>query len=233
MSTVAERAANSFSTLAEKALHAALKAWYARPGDRFEVPVDGYVVDIVRGDLLIEVQTGTLSPLNRKVAALAASCAMRIIIPIPKVKWIVRVDDGGAVIGRRRSPRQGDVVDLFGDLVHGIPILRAPRAEIEVVLTQEEEVRRRDMSRLGWRRHGWVIEERRLLGVCGTHRFRGPADLLPLLPGDLDEPFTTADLAACLDRPVWLGRRMAYCLRETGMLRPVGKRGNALLYRRA
>ena len=44
-------------TLRERPLHASLKRWYAEPGDRAEVAVDGYVIDLVRGDLLIEVQT--------------------------------------------------------------------------------------------------------------------------------------------------------------------------------
>jgi hypothetical protein len=43
--------------LNEKALHASLKQWYARPGDRFEVAVGGFVIDIVRAELLIEIQT--------------------------------------------------------------------------------------------------------------------------------------------------------------------------------
>ena len=43
-------------TLNEKPLHAGLKEWVARPGDAFEQPVDGYVIDIVRDDLLIEIQ---------------------------------------------------------------------------------------------------------------------------------------------------------------------------------
>ena len=38
-----------------KPLHASLKAWYAEAGDRFEVAVDGYVIDLVRDDLLIEI----------------------------------------------------------------------------------------------------------------------------------------------------------------------------------
>lgn len=36
--------------LNEKSLHASLKQWYAQPGDRFEVAVDGFVIDIVRND---------------------------------------------------------------------------------------------------------------------------------------------------------------------------------------
>ena len=43
--------------LREKPLHAGVKRWYAEDGDRIEVPIGGYVIDLVRGDLLIEVQT--------------------------------------------------------------------------------------------------------------------------------------------------------------------------------
>jgi hypothetical protein len=41
--------ARKIGTLNEKPLHEALKKWYARPGDKFEVPVDGSIADIVRG----------------------------------------------------------------------------------------------------------------------------------------------------------------------------------------
>ncbi|MGH7006278.1 MAG: hypothetical protein ACREIP_20215, partial [Alphaproteobacteria bacterium] len=35
--------------LRETDLHAALKRWYAQPGDEFETALDGYVIDIRRG----------------------------------------------------------------------------------------------------------------------------------------------------------------------------------------
>jgi len=54
-------------TLREGPLHASLKQWCARPGDRFEVPVDGYVIDLVRDDLLIEVQTSGFSSMKEKL----------------------------------------------------------------------------------------------------------------------------------------------------------------------
>jgi len=42
--------APGIGVLRERHLHAAVKRWYAEPGDREEVPVDGYVIDLVRGD---------------------------------------------------------------------------------------------------------------------------------------------------------------------------------------
>ena len=52
--------------LNEKPLHASLKEWYAQPGDRFEVAVDGFVIDIVRDDLLLEIQTGNFASIKSK-----------------------------------------------------------------------------------------------------------------------------------------------------------------------
>ena len=82
-----------------------------------------------------------------------------------------------------------------------------------------------------------MTHERRLLDVLSVHRFEQPADLAVLLPDSLADtdavPFTTCDLAAVLKERRRLAQKMAYCLRESGVLEVVGKRGNALLYRRA
>lgn len=57
---------NQIGELNEKPLHAALKAWYAGPGTRMEVPVDCgqrvYVIDLLQGDLLIEIQVTGQTP---------------------------------------------------------------------------------------------------------------------------------------------------------------------------
>jgi hypothetical protein len=57
--------------------------------------------------------------------------------------------------------------------------------------------------------------------------------MLTLLPATLAEPFTTADLAQAIGRPLWLAQKMVYCLREMGALAAVGKHGRGILYVRA
>ena len=52
------------------------------------------------------------------------------------------------------------------------------------------------------------------------------------MPPALVEPFTTSELAAAIARPRRLAQRMAYCLREMGVIEAVGKQGNAILYAR-
>jgi hypothetical protein len=60
---------------------------------------------------------------------------------------------------------------------------------------------------------------------------RSPADVLSLLPQHLPDPFTTADLADRLGRSRHLAQRVAYCLRESGVLQSVGRDGRGVLYR--
>ena len=67
----------------------------------------------------------------------------------------------------------------------------------------------------------------------GRQVFETPSDVGDLLPTSLVEPFTTSDLAAALGKPRQLAQRMAYCLREMGVLTAGGKRRNAILYTRA
>jgi hypothetical protein len=222
-------------TLNENPLHAALKEWYAGPGDMMEVRVDGFVVDIVRGGLMIEVQTANVSAISRKLAALAAAHPVRLVYPIACEKWIVREDAEGAALSRRRSPKRGAIVQVFLELVRIPHLLSNPNFSLDVVLTREEEVRRYGRDRSGrsaraWRRKGWVVCERRLLDVAGHRLFRTPAELAALLPAELPDPFTTADVASAGAHPRWLAQKMAYCLRKMGAIRETGKRGNALLY---
>jgi len=215
--------------LNEKPLHAALKAWYARPGDRLEVPVDGFVIDVVQGDLLVEIQTGNFSAIKSKLRQLTETHPLRLVYPVAREKWLLKRKDGSQRMTRRKSPQRGRVTDVFWELVSFPRLLLHPNFSLEVVLIQEEEVRRYT-GRRRWRRGGWVTEERRLIKVVERHPFESAADVGALLPGDLAAPFTTADLAKRMEIRLKLAQKMAYCLRRMGAIRQVGKRGRAYLY---
>src|SRR5687768_7632194 len=129
--------------LNEKPLHASLKQWYARPGDQFEVPVDGFVIDIVRDDLLIEIQTRNFASINSKLCKLTRSYEVRLVYPVVLEKWIVRLDHGGISV-RRKSPKRGRLEDLFRELVSIPQLLSNPNFSLEVLMIREEETRRFD-----------------------------------------------------------------------------------------
>jgi hypothetical protein len=216
--------------LNEKPLHASLKQWYARPGDRFEVPVDGFVIDIVRDDLLIEIQTGNFSSIKSKLSNLVLSHRVRLIYPIVQEKWIVRLETGnGRGPIRRKSPKRGRLEDLFWELVSIPQLLLNSNFTLEVLMIREEEVRRYAGKRR-WRRKGWVLEGRRLLEVVDQRFFRESADWLGFLPDGVGS-FTTSDLATEMATRRELAQKMAYCLREARMIELIGRRGRANLYR--
>jgi hypothetical protein len=216
--------------LGEKKLHSALKAWYSRPGDQLEAEVDGFHIDIVRRRLLIEIQTSNFSSQKRKLNTLIEKHPVRLVFPIAQEKWITRLaSDGATLVGKRRSPRQGSTYHLFVELVSLPRLIGERNFSLEVLLTREEEVRRDD-GRGSWRRKGWSIFDRRLIEVVGGHIFRKPADFLKLVPQNLPEPFSTRDLAEGIKQPHWLAQKMAYCLRNMGLIQVAGKKGNAMLY---
>jgi hypothetical protein len=223
----------NIGTLREKHLHATLKRRYHAPGTDVEVRVDGFVIDLVRGDLLIEIQTRGFSSMKRKIAALlAAGHRIRIVHPIADRRWIVKVDADGAVISRRRSPKRGRPIDICTELVAFPYLLASPDVEIDVVLTEEDEIRHHTPG-ASWRRHGWSVLERRLITVVDTIELRSPEDLVALLPSDLPTQFTTAELATAAGIARRTAQQVAYTLKRLEMIEATGKRGNAVVYRRA
>ena len=83
---------NGIGTLRESSLHAKLKEWYKEPGDKLETFIDGYIVDIVRKDLLIEIQTQNFSALRKKLTHLTKNYKVLLEYPIISDKWIVYQD---------------------------------------------------------------------------------------------------------------------------------------------
>lgn len=215
----------------ESALHAALKAWYARPGDRMEVEVDGVVIDIVRDDLLIEIQTRNFSAIKPKLTQLVESHRVLLVHPIPAVRWIVKEAADGRRVERRRSPKKGHPAQVFSELVYIHHLMPHPNFSLEVVMIEEEELRRND-GKGSWRRRGWSIIDRALLMVNERCNLESPEDAARMLPDDLPESFTTADLARGLKQRRRVAQQMAYCLRHMGMIEVVGKAGRSQLYAR-
>jgi hypothetical protein len=215
--------------LAESSLHAALKEYLAQPGDQFEVKLGRYVIDIVRGDLLIEIQTRHLYALRPKLRRLLDDGRrIHLVHPLPAERWIVREDAAGRRISRRKSPKRAAVCDIFGELVRVPDLAAHPNLTLEALLIQEEQVWRDD-GRGSWRRGRWSLVDRRLLGVAGSAVFVHPADYLALLP-PLPEPFSNADLGKAKGWNSHLAGKATYALRTMGLLVLLGKQGNRHVY---
>ena len=218
-------------TLRETDLHAALKRHFARPQDQIEVAVDGYVADIVRDDEVIEIQTHNFAAVKRKLLRLVDQHRVRLIYPIAQARWITRVKaDRKTVLGRRKSPRQGALDDVFVELVSLPELMQHPNFTLEVVLIHEDEIRCPRSGRRRRRGSEWRVCNRRLLKVVDSTSFAAPADFRRFIPADLAAPFTSHELAIALQRPAYMAHKITYCLRKMGTLVVIGKRGRAWLY---
>ena len=220
----------SIGTLSEKSLHAGLKEWVSQPGDLFEVKLDGFVIDVVRENLLIEIQTRHLYAIKRKLTKLLANGhEIRLLHPIAKNKWIVRETAVGDPISRRKSPKCGQTLDIFKEMVRLTGLIPHPNLTIEVLLTQEEEILRDD-GQGSWRRKRWSIHDRLLLKVVEQRAFTTPADYLAVIPAGLERPFTNKDLAQALACRPDLATKITYTLRQMNLLDITGKQGRSNLY---
>jgi len=215
--------------MGQTSLHESIKQWYSRPGDQLEAWVDGYLIDIVRGELLIEVQTSNFSSIKGKVRDLLRTHFVRVVHPVVINKWIVRLDSDGENVSRRKSPRRGRVEDLFRELVYMPTIWRSSNLSLEVLRIDAEDVLIDD-GKGSWRRKYWSVHDKRLVNIIDKEVYRGPTDFLGLLSENLPKQFTTNQIAETSGLDLNIARKMAYTLRKMGVIEKIGKRGRATLY---
>lgn len=217
----------------ETSLHQSLKLHYALDPARCEQRLGRYRIDAVAADgRLIEIQHGSLGAIRPKIRELLQSHDVLIVKPIVVGKLLVkRARQGGPVIGRRRSPKQGSLVDLFHELVYFVDIFPHERLTLEVLLVDIEEWRYPGHGRRRrWREGDFVVEDQHLLKIRETLPLVTRADLRALLPKKLPSPFHSGQLATAMDVPRWVAQRVAYCLRSMQIVSEVGKERNTRLY---
>lgn len=214
----------NIGTQAEGSLHSALKLHVSQPGDRFEVPMEGFVVDVVRGDTLIEIQTRGFASMGRKLDRLLSDFHVHVVHPIAVDSWIER-------LGRptRKSPKHGCLHDVFDELVSVPTMLDHPNLTLEVFLVQVDVVKVEDPT-MRRRRGGWRTVDRRLRSIVDRHGLRTTDDLVGLLPDGLPAQWTTKDVAELAAIPRRTAQQMAYVLRANERVTEVGRGRAGVVY---
>jgi hypothetical protein len=216
--------------MTEYSLHSEIKDWYSVSGDQLEARVDGFIIDILRDNLLIEIQTRNFSVIKKKLVRLLLNNEIRLVYPIAKLKWIVHVSKLGEFVRKRKSPKKGKITDLFFELVHMAHLIRDKNFSIEILLIEEEELRCND-GKGSWKRRGVSVKDRKLLNVFNRIVFENSRDFLRFLPNDMVEPFTNKLLATKLGISIKLAQKITYCLRKMDAISVVGKKRKELLFK--
>ncbi|GAB5405909.1 MAG: hypothetical protein Aurels2KO_41400 [Aureliella sp.] len=218
----------------ETSLHKQLKHRYASEESQTEVVFEGYRIDAIADNgELIEIQHASLGALRDKTRKLLKNTkkTLRIVKPILARKRVSTLDGpDGEVIRSRMSPKRGEIIDVFEDLVHFSSVFPLRRLILEVLLVETEEIRI-DRERPSRRGKKYKTLDQRLTSVDQATELRLKSDLVRLLPyKSLPRVFDTSQLAEAIGRPRWLAQKVAYCLRETGAAKIAGKEGNSLKY---
>lgn len=222
----------------ETSLHKQLKQMYAADESQIEQKVGRFFIDAVRGEELIEVQFSSLSAINSKIRTLVNEHKVRVVKPLVIEKQLVRcASKGGSELSRRRSPKRGQILDIFDELIYFTRVFPHKNLVLEVPLIRIEEWSYPTPKSKKRRRRPpkkYTVEDQMLVEVFETHVFRKASDLTKLIPkGSLPETFDTAQLAKALDTKRWIAQKVAYCLKHMKAIEEVGKKGNAILYKLA
>jgi hypothetical protein len=220
----------------ETSLHQQLKRCYAQGDENTEVVLGNYRIDAIRDGELIEVQCASLSAIRDKCQDLLARHALRVVKPVIVRTRIAKVNkSGGPIVSSRMSPKRGDVLDVFDELIYFTRVFPHPNLVVEAPLIHVQEVRgpAKAKRRRRWKKD-YKVEDVTLEKIDGTLEFRVPADLLKLinLPASAD-PFNTADIAAAIKRPRSVAQHIAYVLRKTGAIDQSGRTKSGIVYSRA
>jgi hypothetical protein len=214
----------------ESSLHGAIKNMYSHDDCTYECTVEGFIVDVSKGDSIIEIQTGNFANIRLKLLSLLSRHRIKLVYPIAVEKTIIVYDrERENILYRRKSPKKGELLDIVDELIHIPKQIVHQNFSLVVLLTREEEVRSAD-GEGSWRRKGVSIIDRRLLDVVESIEFHHARDYMRLLPDDLPSCFTNAVIADRMNKPKRKIRKLTYVLRQMGLIRMTGKQGNAHIF---
>ena len=223
----------SIGVLKEKPLHATLKWWLDDNPAHHEIALPcGKVADIFDGTTVTEVQTGSFSPLRKKLEVVLEDHPVTVVHPVVRRKYLTWITpDTGETTEPRRSPRIGSFTDGGKQLIYLLPLLSHPNLTVRLVLIDAQEQRLAD----GWGNGGKRGSHRAVLlpiSVEDTLTLRCPADYAALIPAALPDTFTAAQFGKAAKMQ---GRNQSGTLKvllDRGVLKRETKEGNTWIYER-
>lgn len=220
-------------TLNEHTLHLALKHYLEPDVSCHEIPCEGSVADIKRGEEIFEIETRSFTRMKKKLKAFLPRYTVTVVYPIAEVKWVVWIDPKtGQLSEKRRSPKKGRASDVFYELYKLSEYLWHPNFRLKLIFAEIEEYKRRD----GWSydgKRGATREERIPIGFRSEMDLTCPADYEKLVEVIPEGAFTSAAFAKAnrlKGRYPWYALRV---LMAAGVIKQCGKEGRAFLYCRS
>lgn len=217
----------NIGTLSEGTLHMVMKYFACPDMNYHEVPVLGYIADILEGDVITEIQTRDFRNLDKKLEAFLPSYKVDVIFPVAYVKRICRIEkETGDVSKARRSPKKGRVQEILPELFYIKRHLSHPNLRIYICLLEITEFRCDNPKR-----RGRTVRYDRVPTAYVSHMAVGTGEYSKLLPPELPEEFTAAEFSKLCGL---CGVRLSVSIKtlcDIGVIEKTGKRGRAYIYK--
>ena len=166
----------------ETTLHQQLKRCYAQDENSTEVVLGKYRIDAIRDEELIEVQCASLSAIRDKCRSLLKQHQLRVVKPVVMRTRIAKAQKaGGPITSRRLSPKRGNLLELFDELIYFTRVFPHPNLVIEVPLIEVEQLRLPNKQRRRRWHKDFKVADVRLETIQRSLELRTPSDLLSLL----------------------------------------------------
>lgn len=97
---------SSIGTKQERTLHQYLKYYFCNESKYHEQKCYGYIVDILKDEKIIEIQTSSFNAMRKKLETLLSIYPITIVYPIIYEKIIHNYDEDGCLINIKKSPKK-------------------------------------------------------------------------------------------------------------------------------
>lgn len=226
-----EKASGKIGVLAEKTIHSVIKHYLSQNIINHEIKIGTYYADVFTDGHIYEVQTRGFDKLRPKLAYFLESYPVTVVYPMANIKylrWISPVS--GEISPPRKSPRQGNPLNVFAELYKIRPFLTHPGFSLKIMMMDMEEYRMLD---------GWSKDKKKGCSKCdklptslvAEYDFVMPEDYMMFLPPELPDEFTSEDLAKASHVSKSISNTALLLLTELGVVSRIGKKGRFYLYR--
>ena len=189
--------AEGIGTYNEKRLHRILKRYVTDNAQCYEVRVGRSIADVLEGERITEIQTGSFRPLEKKIGGYLESTqySVTVLCPVICEKTLIRADkETGEIMNTKRSPKKGRAIDMLPNLFYLREYIDEPRLEVRLLLINAEEYRFSERRR--YCREGAYDCDLRPTELVAETVLSGRESYRQLLLSELPEgEFTSAELA--------------------------------------
>jgi hypothetical protein len=132
---------NSIGTKQERTLHQYLKYYFCNESIFHEQKCCGYIVDILKDNQIIEIQTSSFNAMRKKLACLLNKYPITIVYPIINQKLIYNLDENGELISIKKSPKKENPLKIGKELYKINNLLNHPNLKFVCAILNIDEYR--------------------------------------------------------------------------------------------